>query len=109
MTLDQRYKVTKGWTASHLVQDEINNFGGDWEVSEYQEAKFKAAELKDSAMQPAIRSTMRHIENVASASGIDLQAEMRKSEAVERNLAELRRWSKLTPAEKVAEFDRYDR
>jgi hypothetical protein len=50
MTLDQRYKETKGWTASHLVQDAIANFGGDWQVSEQQEEKFKAAESKDSAV-----------------------------------------------------------
>ena len=90
MTLDERYKLTNGWTARHVVQDEIANYGGDWEVSEYQESKIKAAELKDSAMQPAVRATMRHIEQVAAAAGIDLQAEMRKSEAVERTLAELR-------------------
>jgi hypothetical protein len=55
MTLDQRYKETKGWTASHLVQDAIANFGGDWQVSEQQEERFKAAELKDSADSFAVR------------------------------------------------------
>lgn len=109
MTLDQKYKLTNGWTARHVVQDEIATYGGDWEVSEYQESKIKAAELKDSAMQPAVKATMRYIEDVAAKHGVDLQAEMQKSEAVERHLAELRRWSKLTPTEKVTEFERYDR
>ncbi len=36
------------------------------------------------------RNACRLIEWVAAERGIDLQAEMRKSEAVERNLAELR-------------------
>ena len=49
MTLDQRYKETTGWTARHLVQDAIANYGRDWQVSEQQEDRFKAAELKDSA------------------------------------------------------------
>jgi hypothetical protein len=52
---------------------------------------------------------MRLIESVAAKSGIDLQAEMRKSEAVERNLAEMRRFALLTPCQKVAEFEGYDR
>jgi hypothetical protein len=55
MTLKERYKETRGWTASHLVQDEIANFGGDWQVSEQQEERFKAAELKDSADSFAVR------------------------------------------------------
>ncbi|MGA7218463.1 MAG: hypothetical protein WBX38_09120 [Candidatus Sulfotelmatobacter sp.] len=55
------------------------------------------------------RNCMRLIESVAAKSGIDLQAEMRKSEAVERNLAELRRFALLTPCQKVAEFEGYDR
>ena len=54
------------------------------------------------------RNTMRLIESVAAKSGIDLQTEMRKSEAVERNLTELRRFALLTPCQKVAEFERYD-
>ena len=55
------------------------------------------------------RNCMRLIESVAAKSGIDLQAEMRKSEAVERNLAEMRRFALLTPCQKVAEFEGYDR
>ena len=55
------------------------------------------------------RNTMRLIESVAAKGGIDLQAEMRKSEAVERNLAEMRRFALLTPCQKVAEFEGYDR
>lgn len=47
MTLNERYKVTNGWTARHVVSDEIANFGGDWEVSAYQEQKFQNAERQD--------------------------------------------------------------
>jgi hypothetical protein len=59
MTLKERYKETRGWTASHLVQDEIANFGGDWQVSEQQEERFKAAESKDSARNRETREGNR--------------------------------------------------
>lgn len=49
MTLNQRLAEAKGWTARHVIQDEIAMFGKNSEVSEYQESKIKATELKDSA------------------------------------------------------------
>lgn len=137
MTLDQRYKDTKGWTASHLVQDAIANFGGDWEVSEQQEARFKAAEFKDSADSYAVRGarpisigralTMKDcmdcggetFERVSvprefvkkgkpfSTKALCVRCQEKRNERHDE--VERDQWNEYDPGEKVAEFDRYDR
>ncbi len=137
MTLDQRYKDTKGWTASHLVQDAIANFGGDWQVSEQQEERFKAAELKDSADSFAVRGArpmpigraltqkdcmdcnVPTFERVRVArqyvkkgspfttKALCVNCQTRATER--RDEIERDQWAELTASDKVAEFDRYDR
>jgi len=137
MTLDQRYKETKSWTASHLVQDAIANFGGDWEVSEQQEERFKAAELKDSADSYAVRGarpisigrvlTMKNcmdcgeetFERVSVAREVFKRGKPFTTKALcagcqaKRNEChdevERDQWNEYDPGEKIASFDRYDR
>lgn len=53
MTLEQLYQQTTGWTARHIVQDELLSFGRNAIASEYIINRVAALEAKESRASAA--------------------------------------------------------